>query len=626
MTPTRRSSPTSSGHNASTPQARQPAAQLAEFRSHQGARTLFVAGKPHPALLMDLTSDASTESIRASAGQGMHLYRLRNVDLGWTSAKEADFAALDARLRDLLDVDPDASFLLSVSVDAPVWWLRAHPGECVAYCLPDAKLADAPPLQSWASARWRSEAGEALNRLMTHLGSVENRARCLGVEIEAGEDGAWRYPHLERLPDIGSRMTERFREFALEKYRRNTGLLRKAWFDARAEFDAITCPNATERRKTDLGVFRNPTRSRRLLDYYECLCAAHSAAALHFCALVKRATGGNALVGLPGWVRWDQRIYQEEGHWFPEPIFDSPDVDFFIAPLIGDGVGQNALAASLALREKFLFLSLPADASPEAAALRERPRNVGLTVQADSSIETLRAVVASAERDSRTPAAAPKRPGPLAVIVDFAGILYVSHASAPEGWINDALVGGQLRELERLGTPFDLYLLSDLFQPRLPDYKVFLFLNTFYLTEAERRRVDARIKRSGQTAVWLWGPGLIGEERIGAELGQQLCGQKLRLEDHPTSLRVRIVEPNDPLIGGFQVGATFGDNRPASPTITVADRSVVRLGANTANKTVFAVQRFNHWTSLVFGTFPVPTTLLRNVLRASNNTAEKDIL
>src|SRR5205823_846268 len=86
---------------------------------------------------------------------------------------------------------------------------------------------------SWASSHWMEEAGNGLTRLVKRLYDSEAGKGCLGWQIAAGEEGEWRAPHAERLPDIGPRMTACFRAFALSKYRRNGGLLRKAWFDTR---------------------------------------------------------------------------------------------------------------------------------------------------------------------------------------------------------------------------------------------------------------------------------------------------------------------------------------------------------------------------------------------------------
>lgn len=592
-----------------------------EFHFQNGVPVFLVDRRPVPPLAADLLPDTTASQIAACASASIHLYRVRSCDLGWMGVGKFDYAVLEARLDTLLAADPDARFWLELSVDAPAWWCAANPAECVAYCLPappdsaEQHRARPPAFASWASLRWQNEAGNALARLIQHLrGSTWERA-WLGVQLAAGTDGEWRMPQAERLPDTGPRMTEQFRAFAREKYRRNAGLLRRAWDDPRADFERITCPDAGDRRRADRGAFRDPARSRRTLDYYECLSQAQNTAALHFCAVARRASDGHALVGLSYATVCDEETLPEDGHLFPETALDSPDVDFFANAGPADGSAfLRALPGSLTLRGKFLFHSPRGPQPPLLATALAQTHDAGVILPARTPAADLRAAFHALEGAQRAPAQARRRSGQVAVVVDPAAPIYIAESDA--GWLGTAL-HDQMRELTRLGAPFDVYLPADLAHPQFADHKVTLFLNTFYLSDAERRRLDARIKRSGQTAVWLWAPGIIGEEGITAEAGQRLCGQKLRLENNATSLRVRIVASDDPLTWGFHVGATFGLDHAAAPTLTITDKTSVRLGANTANKTVFGARRTEAWTSVVCGTPLVPAGLLRNILRAA---------
>ena len=138
----------------------------------------------------------------------------------------------------------------------------------------------------------------------------------------------------------------------------------------------------------------------------------------------------------------------------------------------------------------------------------------------------------------------------------------------------------------------------------------------FYLSEPERRKLDARLKRSAQTVAFFWAPGIIGEESVNAESCSKCCGQKIRVEPGSTSLRTRIATPTDALTRGRHAGEQIGSNLPITPTCTVTDKQIDRLGANTSNKTTFSAHRFDTWTSVVYGTLPVPADMLRNLVRA----------
>jgi hypothetical protein len=582
---------------------------------HNGIVSLMVGGKAVAPLVVELLGNTPPERAAAAAEAGVNLFRLNGLGLGWHGPAQFDYGEIEARIGAFLSAIPGASLLLHVCVDPPDWWRRAHPEECAQFL--ENTEEHRGSVVSWASQRWRNEAGSALTRLIRHIHKTEYGARCIGWQIAAGEAGEWRYSNSRDLPDAGHAMTAHFRQWCAEKYRHNTGILRKAWFDARAEFPAISCPDARERRRGDFGVLRNPQRAKRTLDYYESLSDAQSSAALHFCAQARKACDDRALVGLSYATVTETGAQPEDGHGLPETVMDSPDVQFLANHGAADGSYPRALTGSMAIRGKLLFHATPRNCAPGQAAAVALTHQLGLIVPASIRRETLAGIREAMERALPLSGKGRRRISSIAVVVDMANRYYIAEPADQKNALNTTLLTSQIEQLTRTGAPFDLYLLSDLFHPKFPDYKIVLFLNTFYLSEAERRRVDARVKRSGTTAAWLWGAGLIGEEGVSAEYGRRLFGQKVRVEAGEISLRVRIAESNDPLSWGQHPGAQFGPERAVSPIVTIADKNTTRIGANTDNKTIFSVHRAEEWTSVVFGTSLIPVSLLRNLLRGA---------
>lgn len=619
-----------------------------EFRLYNGARTLFINGKPKPAVLCDVHEETTATQITTAVENGISLFRVRRVALGWEGINKLDYKKLTARIQSIVNTSEDCVFILEVVVDAPSWWLRDHESEASGFCLSpsltsagsvrrekvrlsersepsEAANGDTPSetfYASWASKRWLNDTGEALIKLAQFVTKGEWAQKCIGYQVACGEDGRWQHAEAARLPDVGLRMTDRFRNFCVEKYRRNTGLLRKGWDDPRADFDRIKCPDAYERRYADLGMLRDPLRSRRMMDYFECYYGAQNEAALYFCDLLKKVTQNRALVGLAYAAPFGRNIIAEGGQGLPEAVFDSPDVDFFVdAPLQGSNVYASAFSGSLALREKFLFhQSNPVQTVLNDTVLFEAAvassQLAGLIVPVTTGKDDLVKIIKLNERGLNAPSNLNKRTAQIAVIADAMGPTYLGGKDELKSEWNNSFFVEQMGEISKLGATCDLYLLSDLFHPKFHDYKVYIFLNTLYLSEAERRRIDARVKRSNQIVIWLWGPGILSETGVDEEAAQKLIGLKLRVEKKETSMRVRVVEGNDALTWGFHVGTTFGPERAVIPTLTVGDKTAIQLGANTDNKTVFGVRREEEWTSIHFGVLPVPATLLRNAARA----------
>ena len=69
-------------------------------------------------------------------------------------------------------------------------------------------------------------------------------------------------------------------------------------------------------------------------------------------------------------------------------------------------------------------------------------------------------------------------------------------------------------ELPKLGAPVDYYLLDDIGLPSARQYKVYVFLNAYYLTAKQRAQVKSVAMQPGKTAVWLYAPGFCDGDRL----------------------------------------------------------------------------------------------------------------
>ncbi len=500
-----------------------------------------------------------------------------------------DSEAVDIALTPILGQSDSLRFLLSIRVDSPQWWLESNPKECVEYARrrevsapdtfsPSVRIPPTPDRSvSYASTRWRQSAADALDRLLTYILASPVGERLIGVQILSGADGAWVYPNADKLPDTSPCMTAAFIKYTVDKYRRNEGLLRKSWFDTRAEFSGIRCPTAAEREKSEFGLFRNPHRSRKLMDYYECLAGEQAAAALSFCSLVKRISAGALLVGLESAPLTPQTSIPECGHTFPEQILNSEDVDFFVESVGAVGTAQaptvfRPYRGSAALHSKFVFVDMgPTNLAKSPAAVGEAAGVITSIPESEKELFQLANISSGWEKRIGRPH---KIQSQVALILDPAASLVISHR--PDGAQVHSLMLDQLAQLKRAGILFTIYSTGDLFHPEFPDHKVSLFPNSYYLSDPERRKLDARIKRSGQTAVWFWCPGIISEEGINAENGGKCCGQKIRVESTEISLRTRIVVSNDPLTWGDTRVIHLGSQRQrlrAVPLLTVRQRA-----------------------------------------------------
>jgi hypothetical protein len=238
-----------------------------------------------------------------------------------------------------------------------------------------------------------------------------------------------------------------------------------------------------------------------------------------------------------------------------------------------------------------------------------------------------------------------KRPNSeIAVVVDESTFTYFGDG---EPLFNALLTAQKQWELAFIGAPFDPQLLSDMGNPQLRDYKLYIFLNTFHVTPQQRDAIHARLKRNGATAVWVYAPGYIGQKlslddmraltgiRIGADDSAGELHVAITSRGHPytkdladnfaygTDVNVENIkrwydhqiylkDPRDPGLKrdlpGFRIAPRFYANDPQAQVLgTLAG----------VNKPGLAVKQQAGWTS-VYSSAPIlPAALLRNIARAA---------
>lgn len=67
--------------------------------------------------------------------------------------------------------------------------------------------------------------------------------------------------------------------------------------------------------------------------------------------------------------------------------------------------------------------------------------------------------------------------------------------------------------MKRFGAPVDLYYLKDVALPEMPDYKMYIVLNGYCLSDAEREAIWNKAKKNHAVVLWLYAPGFINYDR-----------------------------------------------------------------------------------------------------------------
>ena len=415
----------------------------------------------------------------------------------WLGYGEYDFKLFDEMAMGLVDASPDGFIFPRIKIDPPAKWSAAHPEEMFD------KLSPMPE-----SKAWRALCRRMFKDVIEHVEHSPYAANVIGYHIGAFHCGEWiaadwRKPHVR--PNVTS------------------------------VFDVPTCDDDRD----PLPPFsRIAARRAAIAQRAEAVADMLIDAASY----VKELTEGRKLVGA-------FFGYATPPHEKISKVLRSGKVDFFAAPPeynevreIGhSGRSQSDYQASYRIHGRVFFeesdfrtfLSRP-EFSPETGYFRTRRRPLGESVaiirrsigkslaggwenwwfllggnDTFSAPEMMESIRIGAEEERRTLETAMWQPAEVAVFT--AADEYMT-SGATHVWHFRKRCVGELHEneLPTCGVPFDSYELADIADPRLPEYKVYLFPNAFTLSDEMRAKIKERVRCPGKTAIWVYAPGYYG--------------------------------------------------------------------------------------------------------------------
>jgi hypothetical protein len=618
---------------------------VVELRRRGGDAAIAVDGKPIPGYAYVSEGVSHLDYHREIAQAGVHLYAdwfgtSQSSDMGHIAPDRYDYAEFDRYFAAILDVDPEARFIPHIGLTGPGWWQQAHPEEMCQF--EDGTKGPT----SFASELWRQEMGEDLRRLIAYLRKAPYADRILGYMFYNGYTAEWQMwgTWQPSRCDYSLPARRAFRAFLRERYG-SDGRLRAAWGDPNVTLAAAPMPGWSKRRPGGPRVLRDPKTERQAVDFYEFISQMDADALLHFAHITREATEGKALVGTYYAYLTAHGINQQDsGHLAARRVFDSPDIDFLMSPpnywyrKPGEASTFMSATDSFRLRGKLWLdesdhrthLTDPGAGYGRASNLEET-RGVFWRELAEAlakraavswfdmsggwfSEPRILADLGRGHQIARESLETRKPFSPqIGVFVDPQSFYWMRPTDA-----NAALVLHQVVTMPQSGAPWDFCLLDDIADPRLPDYKLYVFLNAFYVDPARREAIHARLKRNGATALFVYAPGYLGPD--GESLGQieSLTGIKIARDDREGRPQI-ILEPADPLARGLPQATPLGFQNLTVAPLFYADDPNARIAGRLVdtNRPGLVVKKQDGWTSVYSGAMQLPQDLIRNIARAS---------
>jgi len=604
----------------------------AEVRDHRGAPALFLDGKPGYPLWFFSNAPQPVDVLAfREAGVNVHTFGMPFV---WVGPGEYDFSDADRLMAQLLEANEQAYAVPRVQIDAPGWWLDAHEAELTRYADGTGWVSNAwggTKHPSYASLLWRQEAAEGVRQLVKHLLSSPYSDRVIGIHVTSGIYGEWHYWSATNFPDNSEPMRQKLIRDLRERYATPEAWSR-AWGQPVAPFETASCPSVAERLSGDLGMFRDPGKSRKVMDYYDTLFGAQIDATEDFCRAVKEASDGRLLTLVFCGYLPDLEWPQEGDHRQYIRALESPVIDAFSSPhsyhrrgLGGDGYFRN-FPASVRLHGK-LFIDEGDDRTYRAndpvftavtnidESLQLIRREFGNAIANDVGLwymdqqgdwfherafmDEIARMKAWADRALHRPK---QRHSEVGVFYSMATEPYLAGRTSGRNRVSAPMTNAQLGELCKAGAPFDFYVMDDLTDGDLPEYKVYVMLDAHYLTPAQRETVE-HLRRDGASFVWIHAPGFITEDGLSIEAASETAGMRLRLlESGPCQVTAT-------------GGVTFGPGGEQAPMFAIDDPEVEVLGALAGSGLPGLATKADGDSLSLFSSVPgIPARLLREFM------------
>jgi len=642
---------------------------VAEVRMHSRVPTIFINGKPHSGASY-MTYNPQLKNFKDFAELGCTLYTFSATSdysfYGlatpcWTASDTYDYSQFDERAAMILEACPGAYIFPRVYVSAPPWWCAAHPDE-LAMTADGILLAEGGEhrtrdsrVASFASEVWRRDAADNLRRFIAHVESSQYADRVIGYHIASGITEEWMYWGFQShiLADYSPANVAGWRRWLTAKYGTDPELQR-AWRDPNATLSTALVPDKKARLASDVGGFLDPTRSQPVIDYnlYHSWITADTIK--YFARVVKEETNRTKLFGaFYGYcleICWEGFGMPTSSHLALKDILTCPDIDFLSSPTSYTaripGVGYStfmSLTESVKLHGKIWFdeNDLRTPLVPVPAGLESQMPRSGWTRTVEEGVELQWREIGNVLAHGAAmwwfdmSGGWYDHPKLLSEIgrmrevmtasldcdrSSIAEIAFVVDETSPSYWAYDDhyhanALSSQRHELGRIGAPVDFILLSDLSNPKLKDYRMYLFPNAFVVDDKTRQAIRAKLAKNHATAIWVYAPGVVAET-VDPAYARELTGFTLRLDPsvEPAPLRVDL----DPALAQ-RLGVTeYGAGSKVAPRIWVDDPEADRLGKlKGTNLTGLATKKTGGFRSIYSSAALLPAALLRHFARDS---------
>jgi hypothetical protein len=657
-----------------------------DLRIFHGVPAIFLDGHPISAPIAAYVGPQHTGTFQQA---GVQLYTFYIAGKWWLGPGQYNFALIDNFLQDYLAKIPAGYFMprIDLSQQGYPWWGQAHPeemnllldlqtGQPIDQTIPNPKALPylghevnlaGLNLHSYHSEVWRKEAGEAVAALVAHCeaGAYADRIwawhLCDGLFCEWFH---WNEYSFDGLADYSPAAQADFQRWLTRIYQTDEALSQAWGREAHIATAAIPTPQA--RMRITHGEFYDPILDRPTIDYHQCFSDATVDCIISICHAAKSALPQPKVTCVfYGYQFSNMPRPQLNAHYALERLLASPAIDMIASPHTYSNRGEGGYHSSQtpvdALRRagKLHFDEIDCKTVWTPASVTWK-RHISQPTTVEGTVEMMKKdaafqiasgtaqwwmdltdqgwfdapeVVEPIRRlksiEQRMQGKERNFFGEVAFVVSQRSMQF---QSPREGLHNVTLKMFRNWHLSRMGAPFEQLLVSDLARSDLPEYKLFIMANLFYLSAAERQLIAKTLKRNHATALWIYAPGFLDDQSAALENMQALTGFRFGMVDRYGEQNVTLTDFDHSVTQGLAFSEYgSGVNREQylqppkiqylpqteiGPSFFVDDPDAHILGtAQNTGRPGLAVKTVDGWRSIYSAAPLLPWPLMRNIAR-----------
>jgi hypothetical protein len=592
------------------------------------------------------------------------------LDHVWKEDGSIDLTISQKQLQGVLEVCPQAKIFIRFHVNPPKWWQKKFPEENTVYADTKAKPdydwgvqriieddEENPERFSLASEKWKNEASSKLREYLEKLSKLPEANSIAGIQVASGVYGEWHYwGFIENEPDISLPMLNFFKNWLKNKYKTDVAL-QNSWAEKTVTFSSVSLPALSERKTSSAGIFRDPQKERKVIDYYE---AQHTCVAddiIHFCKVVKDNWPRPIITG--AFYGYYYAVFGREaagGHLELQRVLNSPYVDYLSGPGTyypdavqpGDAYRSRSLLTTIRLHGKVWLDEM--DQQPPLVPLKDSLFNTSV----QKSIGMVRRNVMSTfvhgaglwfydfgpsgfnggkrlndhgswgwwdepslmkdithlkqllDKQFEKPFA---RQADVLLVHDTKSFYYTGsdrNSSFMGHWANNWIPPA----IYKSGVVHDLVHIDDLGLLNLDNYKAIVFINTWTMNESQKQFIQSKLAKNGRNLIFMYAPAFSNEVKLDEKFVEELTGFSLRMinDDHPKSITL----DKDLLVEG----KITVWNRAIKPMFIIDDKNATPLGFLDSSKDVGVARKTEKThTAWYFSLPPDNVGLWRSVFR-----------